>query len=138
MPWIDIAESVKADPPSQKEIDQVFEFRRRRAKARFLADENFPTQAVQFLRRMGCRVITVQEINRRGHPDENHAAYALRHGLILLSCDRDYLDERRFPLVHCPAVAVFDFGAGQPNVTDMRSALKCLRVAIRCPQVYDK
>jgi predicted nuclease of predicted toxin-antitoxin system len=138
MPWIDTVEWARANPPSKKEIDQVIEYGRRRAKARFYADENFPTDAVRVLREIGCRVTTVQEVNRRGHPDENHAAYALRNGLILLTCDRDYLDERRFPLVHCPAIVVFDFGRGQPSEAVIRSAMKCLRVAIRFPQVYDK
>jgi len=28
----------------------------------------------------------------RRHPDDNHAAYALRKGFILLTCDPDFLD----------------------------------------------
>lgn len=56
--------------------------------------------------------MTVKEARLTGHPDENHVAQALRLGRILITCDRDYLDERRFPLIGCPAVAVCDFGSG--------------------------
>jgi hypothetical protein len=69
---------------------------------RFYADENFPTAAIEILRRLGANVITVRDARRRGHPDENHTAEALRMGRILITCDRDYLNERRFPLIHCP------------------------------------
>ena len=138
MPWVDIAEVVTADPPSERERRQVFEWLRHRTKPRFYADENLPVGAVQILRAQGCRVVTVQDLLRRGHPDENHAAYALRKGLILLTCDRDYLDERRFPLIHCPAIIVFDFGPGPLTVMSIRRAFRCLVNVIKCPQVYDK
>ena len=50
---------------------------------------------MEILREMGAKVVTVQEVGTRRHPDENHAAYALREGLILLTGDRDFLDKRR-------------------------------------------
>lgn len=136
MPWVNLINVVRQNPPTAKEIEQVIEYRRRKAKARFYADENFPTLATQILRNMGGRIITVQELGRRRHPDENHAAYALHHGYILVSLDRDYLDESRFPLIHCPAIAVFDFGSG--SATDIRRALTCLQRALSAPQFYDK
>jgi hypothetical protein len=40
--WIDF----KAEAPDRKELQQWFDFFRRKAKARFYADENFPEQAV--------------------------------------------------------------------------------------------
>jgi hypothetical protein len=57
-------------------------------------------------------------------------------GYILLTCDRDYLDNRKFPLIHCPAIVVFDFGKGTPR--EILAALQCLRMAFRIPQFYDK
>ncbi len=136
MPWVDVDEIVRANPPSAKEIEQVIEYRRRKAKARFYADENFPAAAAEVLRSLGGQVVTAQQVRRKGHPDENHAAYALKHGYILVSCDRDYLDERRFPLVHCPAVAVFDFGSG--SAAEVLSAFACLERALHAPQFFDK
>jgi predicted nuclease of predicted toxin-antitoxin system len=112
------------------------DYLRRRAKVRFYADENFPYLATRMLRRFGAQVVTVQDAGLRRHPDENHAAYALRYGYVLLTCDRDYLDNRKFPLIHCPAIAVFDFGKGSPR--EILAALQCLRTAFRIPQFYDK
>jgi|SRR5579864_5484631 len=111
MVWVNITERVRDNPPTEKEIAQVLQYRRRKAKARFYADENFPALAVKVLRKLGAKVVTAQEAGNSKHPDENHAAHALKHGHILLTCDRDYLDEKRFPLIHCPAIAVFDFGS---------------------------
>lgn len=136
MPWVDVAEIVRLNPPTQKEIEQVHEYRKQKVKARFLADENFPQRVTRGIRRWGARVVTVQELRTRGHPDENHAAYALKHGLMLLSCDRDYLDERKFPLIHCPAIAVFDFASG--SAKEILGALQCLSRVLSAPQFFDK
>jgi len=134
--WVDVAEQLKEDPPSKAEIRQGEEFLRRNAKVRFYADENFPAVAVEILRGCGGRVLTAQEAGLRRHPDENHAAFALRNGYVLVTCDRDYLDNGKFPLTHCPAIAVFDFGRGTP--IEMRATFRCLNGAFRVPQFYDK
>jgi predicted nuclease of predicted toxin-antitoxin system len=136
MAWVDTEVLSAKHPPSSKEIGEVERYFARRAKARFFADENFPDQAVALLREMGGRVKTVQEARLRGHPDENHTAYALRAGLILLTCDRDFLDNRRFPLIHCPAIFVFDFGGG--TVAEIKQAFRCLGPAFLTPQFFDK
>lgn len=136
MAWVNVIEIVRNHPPTKKEIEQVLEYRRRRARARFYVDENLPTAATEVLRRMGARVVTVQDLGRRGHPDDSHAAYALKHGYMLLTCDRDYLDERRFPLIHCPAIAVFDFGSG--SLKEIRQSFTCLERVLGSPQFFDK
>jgi predicted nuclease of predicted toxin-antitoxin system len=136
MTWVDEETLSAAMPPKKKEAAEVLLYVARKAKARFFADENFPTRAVEILRGMGAKVLTVQEAGTRRHPDENHAAFALREGLILLTCDRDFLDNRRFPLVHCPAIFVFDFGDGTER--EMRQAYRCMSVVFPAPQFYDK
>ena len=136
MAWRNVAVGVAKDPPSPREIEEVERCVARKAKPRFYADENFPLQAVALLREMGARVKTVQEAGQRGHPDENHATYALRNGLILLTCDRHFLDNRRFPLMHCPALFVFDFGRG--TVGEIMQAFQCLSPVFHAPQFYDK
>jgi hypothetical protein len=131
-----MAEITKRNPATKKEIEQVLEYRRRKAKVKFYADENFPTLAVKLLRANGFHVLTAQEGDLLGHPDENHAAFALKNGRVLLTCDRDYLDERRFPLIHCSVIVVCDFGSGSLN--EMRQTFRCLRTMIDVPQVFDK
>jgi predicted nuclease of predicted toxin-antitoxin system len=136
MAWVNVAEVIRANLPTKKEIAQGVEYRRRNAKVSFYTDENFPSAATQLLRRMRARVTTAQEEGLRRHPDENHAAYALKHGLVLLTCDRDYLDKRRFPLIHCPAIVVFNFGSG--SMGEIRQSFACLKTMLRIPQFYDK
>lgn len=136
MGWVNLIELVRANPPSAEEIDQVVEYRRRKAKARFYADENFPALATRLLRKMGARVFTVQDLGRRKHPDENHSAYALKNGYVLVTCDRDYLDESRFPLIHCPAIVVFDFGSG--SLKEILQSFSCVRNILGAPQFFDK
>jgi predicted nuclease of predicted toxin-antitoxin system len=136
MGWVSVAELIRLDPPSRREVEQVFKCRRQRAKVGFYVDENFPAAATRILERMRARVVTVQNKGLRGLPDENHAAYALRHGLVLVSCDRDYLDERRFPIVHCPAIAVFNFGSG--SVREIDESFVCLKRVVSMPQFFDK
>ena len=89
-----------------------------------------------FLLPLATRVTTAQDEGLRRHPDENHAAYPLKHGFVLLTCDRDYLDESRFPLVHCPAIVVFNFGSG--SLHEIRQSFACLTTMLGIPQFYDK
>jgi predicted nuclease of predicted toxin-antitoxin system len=136
MAWVDEKNLSAETPPSKKEAAEVLKYLARKAKARFFADENFPAQAVTILRELGARVETAQEVKMRHHPDENHSAYALRKRLILLTCDHDFLDNQRFPLVHCPAIFVFNFGGG--TAREIRQAYRCLVPVFWAPQFYDK
>ena len=109
---------------------------RQRREAEVLRGRRLPAQSDGFAAGGAVRVRTSQEAGLLGHPDENHLAYALRHGLVLLSCDRDFLNERKFSLVHCPALFVFDFGSGSEH--EIRLAFRCLREVLMDPQFYDK
>jgi predicted nuclease of predicted toxin-antitoxin system len=133
--WIN-ATDLPDDPPPQQEIDEVVENLRRRARARFYADENFPSLAIRWLKARKLDVVSAAELGRCGHPDEAHVSEALRLRRILLTCDRDFLDDRRFPIIHCPALVVFDFGEG--DMHDVGRALRCLAPMVRAPQFYDK
>ena len=135
MPWIDFEIPV-GDQPTEGEKREVNDFAGRKAKPRFYADENFPELAIGILRQFKADVLTVREIGRRGHPDENHAAEALRLGRVLITCDRDYLDDHRFPLIHCPALVVCDFDQGTDS--EIRATLKCLGSIFSVPQFFDK
>jgi predicted nuclease of predicted toxin-antitoxin system len=136
MPWVNIEELVARNPPTHKEAQQVLGYLARGAKARFYADENFPPKAVTLLREMGAKVKTAKNAGLTHHPDEAHAAYALRNGLALLTCDRDFLDERKFPIVHCPAIFVLDFGSGSTH--EIKQTFRCLTTVFRMPQFFDK
>jgi len=130
--WVDF----EAEAPKPKEAQQVFAYFKRKAKARFYADENFPERAIALLREMGAKVQTSRQAGLNRRSDEDQLAYALRNGLVVVTCDRDFLDERRHPLIKCPAVFIFDFGSG--TVDEMRRAFTCLAAVLRTPQFFDK
>ena len=134
--WVDLEQLLAEDPPQRSQTLAVRELAKLRAKPRFYTDENFSTRASKILREMEAKVTTAQEVGMLHYPDEAHAAYALRHSLILLTCDRDFLDNNRFPLIKCPAIYVFQFGSG--GDVDIRSAFQCLASAFMTPQLVDK
>jgi predicted nuclease of predicted toxin-antitoxin system len=134
--WANVRKFVDLNPPSRKEVKQVLEYRARRAKARFYADENFPARAATLLRVWGARVVTAQDAGLLGQSDRRHAAYALAEKYVLISCDRDFLNERSFPLIRCPAIFVFDFGEG--STREMIQAFRSLATVFSTPQFYDK
>jgi hypothetical protein len=135
MPWTHLRIAAD-DLLPERERRQVEDYVDRRARPRFYADENFPSVAIQILRQLCADVLTVHDARLRRHPDENHVAAALRLGRILITCDRDYLNDRRFPLVHCPALIVCDFGSG--TVDDIVRTFACLGGPFRAPQFFDK
>src|SRR5262245_46623066 len=124
MAWINIELVVAQNPPSRKEMEQVLSYLARKAKARFYADENFPAEAVTLLRAMGAKVQTASTAGLMGRSDEDHVAYARENGLVLLTCDRDFLNGRRFPLIQSPAIFVFDFWSG--SLREMKQSFRCL------------
>jgi predicted nuclease of predicted toxin-antitoxin system len=102
---------------------------------KFYADENFPSAAVRLLRGTKAQVLTAKEAGLNGHPDENQIAFALKNGYVLLTCDRDYLDDQRFPLISCPAIVVSNFGSG--SLHEMKETFRCRTIYVS-PQFYDK
>lgn len=133
--WVDFRVPGPGELPPEREIAQVREWARRSPKIRFLSDENFPTRAIKILKAHGARVKTAQEAGLAGHPDQAYASFARRTGLILVTCDRDFLNNRKFPLIRCPTIVVCDFGRGDD--LSIRRTLRCLQTAFSFPQAYD-
>ena len=137
MAWFNVIDSKsgKAEP-SRREVQEIIGFERRRAKPTFYVDENFPRIATALLRTLRARVLTAQELRFSGYPDEHHVAFALKRRTVLVSCDRDYLDERRFSLNQSPCIVVFAFGSGSPD--EIWRAYRCLSSMLRLPQFFDR
>ena len=78
-------------------------------RPRIYADANLPNGVVSFMRvTLGWDVLFVleQEDLRRA-PDIHHYRLARQLGRTLITLDRDYTDDRRFPPVESPGVIVF-------------------------------
>jgi hypothetical protein len=70
----------------------------RPGRVKFYADENIPEKLIVYLReKHRVNITSAQEMGFRGRDDEFHFAEARRQGRFLLTCDRDFLDHRRFP-----------------------------------------
>jgi hypothetical protein len=57
-------------------------------------------------------------------------------GRILITCDRDYFNERRFPLINCPVIVVCDFGSG--TLSEIQQTFRCMGAIFAVPQFFDK
>jgi Domain of unknown function (DUF5615) len=75
---------------------------------RVYADANLPAGLVRFMRgRLQWDVLfVVEEDELRRAPDVEHFRMAMQLRRTLLTLDRDYLDDRRFPPAECGGVVV--------------------------------
>ncbi len=78
------------------------------ANPRIYADANVPAGLVEFMRsRLKWDVLFVMEHDElRRAPDAEHFRLARQLRRTLVTLDRDYLDDRRFPLDECAGVLV--------------------------------
>ncbi len=73
-------------------------FLRRLRKARLYGDEDIEEEVVRAIRDRGVNISSVRERKERGKPHEVHLATARRERRFLLTKDKDFLDDARFPL----------------------------------------
>ncbi len=98
MPWKAIPE------PSKEERKQIAaEFGK---KARFLVDENLDGDTREVIKALGWNTKGVAELGLSGHSDEDVLAAAWREDRMLITNDRDFLDETRFPEHRNPGVII--------------------------------
>ena len=81
-------------------------------KARFLTDEDLHAETVPFLRDKGWNVKTAAEAGLVGHSDSDYVALARKEDRLLLTHDRDYLSDRKFPLASRGGVLVLPGSSG--------------------------
>lgn len=137
MPWRDIEEDLPETKLSKKEEAELESYlRTKKKKLRFYTDADVPTQAVEILREQRFNVLTAEEAGRKRHSDENHVAEARKQGRILITRDRDYMNERRFPLHKCPTIVVCNFGSGMHD--QILSTFDCLAMIATMPDFYDE
>jgi predicted nuclease of predicted toxin-antitoxin system len=109
----------KIEQPRKRE---TAEFKRAVARrARFLIDEDLPGALAGALNRWGWNVRNVEDLGLKGRSDEEILAAAFREDRILLTQDRDFLDERRFPRHRNPGLVVLPGGSG--NIEALIEAL---------------
>jgi len=74
--------------------------------SRFMVDENLGPELAPTLRSLGYNTTDTHTLKLNGRGDEEVFAAAWRERRILLTQDRDFLDDRRFPRHRNPGVVV--------------------------------
>lgn len=93
---------------------------------RVYADANMPSGVVEYMRaRLGWDVLfVIEHDDLRRAPDVEHFRLARQLGRTIVTLDRDYVDDRRFPPDQTAGVIVF-------SVPDERLLRRLLRKADR-------
>lgn len=73
-------------------------------KLKIYADANIPAAVIDELRTAGVPIASAVEIGRSTHPDENIYQQAKRRCKVLLTMDRDFWDDRKYPLQKGPGI----------------------------------
>jgi predicted nuclease of predicted toxin-antitoxin system len=117
-----------ADPPKK----QVPILRRLLGgRARYLVDESLGKGVAELLTDWGHNVKYGPSVGLGGHADEDVFAYGWRKGRMILTHDRDFLDDKRFPYTRNPGVIVLPGGDGND-----RALLKTLYSAVGVFSTY--
>ncbi|MGA2367297.1 MAG: DUF5615 family PIN-like protein [Dehalococcoidia bacterium] len=120
MTWQDI----KTNKEALRSFDTHF-----RKEAKFYADEDIEPIIVELLHDLGFKVQTAGEAGLIGHDDSDHIAHAFRYDRILLTRDKDYLDNQKHPHHRNPGIIVLDI---EPITREgLTNVLFLLKIAVR-------
>jgi predicted nuclease of predicted toxin-antitoxin system len=117
MPWKRVK---NPDREERRALDRDFG-----GKIRFLVDESLDPALILVLDKLGWKAESAASAGLSGKPDEDVFGYAWRKKQLLLTSDKDFLDDRRFPLHRNPGVIIL------PNLPiDSNSFTTALRQAV--------
>jgi predicted nuclease of predicted toxin-antitoxin system len=117
MPWKRIE---NPDREERRALDRDFG-----GKIRFLVDESFDPTLTIVLDELGWKAESAANVGLSGKSDEDIFGYAWRKKQFLLTSDKDFLDDRRFPPHRNPGVIIL------PNAPiDSDSLTTALRQAL--------
>ncbi len=102
--------------------------------ARFLIDENLPYSLVASLVAAGLEAEHVRDVGLRGKSDEEVLAYAVAHGMALLSRDSGFANILKYPLGSHGGIAVLRY-PNELSVTGMVQSVTDALVSIRNEQI---
>jgi len=94
--WFDISDELWLDPQIQPK------------KLKLCTDANIPLEVVEEIRQAGIPVRTAYEDKIATHSDKAILAWAKRSKRILLTLDRHFWDDKRFPLQNVPGIIFID------------------------------
>ena len=109
MPWEQISFSKK----EWKQIDS--EIKTFRKRTRFIVDENIPLDLITVLKEKGYDAKSIDDFGLRGRDDKEVYNIACKENRVLITQDKDFLNDSLFPMHNCPGVAVFPAYYESPN-----------------------
>lgn len=109
------------------------EFRRR---THFLVDESLGPEVAAFLVDQGYDARFAGDCGLLGHSDEDVFALAWRERRVLLTHDRDFLDDTHFPEHRNPGVVVLPGGSGEQEPL-LRALLRVMWVFGQAPTLWE-
>lgn len=107
---------------------QSRDFGQYQKKARFLVDESLGEAVARILREQGWNAVFARDVELGGHSDEDVLAFAWKDDRVLLTHDRDFLDDRRFPPHRNPGIIILPgaSGAGEGLLLALRRVLSII------------
>jgi predicted nuclease of predicted toxin-antitoxin system len=91
---------------------QLRDFGQYKKKARFLIDESLGEAVARILCEHGWNAVFARDVGLGGHSDEDVFALAWKEDRVLLTHDRDFLDDQRFPAHRNPGVVILPGASG--------------------------
>lgn len=77
-------------------------------KLKLCADANIPRPIIEEIRQAGIPIRTATEDKAATHSDESILAWVRRCKRVLLTLDRDFWDDKKFPLQSVPGIIFID------------------------------
>ena len=107
---------------------QEAEFNSFRKNTRFLVDESLGEDVARVLRELGWNAVYGPDVGLKRRSDEDVLAHAWREQRVLLTHDKDFLDDRRFPPHRNPGVVILPgaSGADEALVDGLRAILSII------------
>lgn len=75
-------------------------------KARFLVDEGLGQTVAEVIKDLGWNTVYAKEVGLGGHSDEEIFAYAWQEKRTILTHDKDFWDDQRFPFHRSPGLVI--------------------------------
>jgi Uncharacterized protein conserved in bacteria len=97
--------------------EQIAEINRQyQKKGKFIIDENLGDTVVKYIRDGGFNVKGVSELGLQGRCDDDVFNIAYKEKRIILTQDKDFLDNERFPLYRNPGVILIPDCPGKSDL----------------------
>jgi len=126
MPWI----------PLPKPPRLIQSYLKGLRKVRLYADEDIEAEVVEMIRDRGVNIASVHERKAHGKPDETHLATARREHRLLLTKDKDFLDDVRFPLRWEGTGIIYLHGSFKAERQYLNTIANLLNYIIPYSQIY--